>query len=146
MSGLKINFLKSEIMCVGGDNNILATYANIFNCQTGHFPMKYLGVPVSYSTLRNLDWNFVDDKFLKCCETWIGNAASSGGGRLILLNSSLSSIVYYYMAMFLLPKMAIYKLDRHRKKFLWQETNSRKRYHHVKWTRICRSKKKGVWG
>ena len=94
MSGLKINFLKSEILCVGGDDNILASYAELFNCQIGHFPMKYLGVPVIYSTLHSLEWSFVDDKFLKCCESWIGNAASSGG-RLVLLNSSLSSIVYY---------------------------------------------------
>ena len=145
MSGLKINFLKSEIMCVGGDNNILATYADIFNCQIGHFPMKYLGVPMSYSTLRNLDWSFVDDKFLKCCESWIGNAASSGG-RLILLNASLTSIVFYYMSMFLLSKKVIGKLDKHRKRFFWQEHEDRKRYHLVKWSRICRSKNKGGLG
>lgn len=72
MSGLKINFLKSEILCVGGDDNVLASYADLFNCQIGHFPMKYLGVSVSYSTLRSLDWSFVDDKFLKCCETGLG--------------------------------------------------------------------------
>ena len=62
---------------------------NFFNCQIGHFPMKYLGVPVSYSTLRAIDWDFVDDKFLKCCESWIGNAASSGLVRLRVNPSGL---------------------------------------------------------
>ena len=79
MSVLKINFLKSEVLCIGGDDEILDFYSELFNCQIGHFPMKYLGVPVSYSTLHAIDLDFVDDKFLKCCETWIGNAASSGG-------------------------------------------------------------------
>lgn len=79
MSGLKINFEKSEVFCVGGDDNILNTYADMFNCQIGHFPMKYLGVPISCTGLRNIDWLFLDEKFLKCCESWIGNAASSGG-------------------------------------------------------------------
>lgn len=68
------------------------------------------------------------------------------GGRLILMNSSLTSIVYYYMAMFLLPKMVIYKLDKHRKKLFWREFEANKRYHLVKWDRICRSKKKGGLG
>uniref|UniRef100_A0A453J0Y5 Reverse transcriptase zinc-binding domain-containing protein n=1 Tax=Aegilops tauschii subsp. strangulata TaxID=200361 RepID=A0A453J0Y5_AEGTS len=107
--------------------------------------MKYLGVPVSYSTLRGLHWDFADERFLKCCEAWIGNAASSGG-RLILLNSSLTSIIYFYMSMFLLPKMVIAKLDKHRKCLFWQEHDGRKRYHLVRWTRICRSKKKGSLG
>uniref|UniRef100_A0A453QG48 Reverse transcriptase zinc-binding domain-containing protein n=1 Tax=Aegilops tauschii subsp. strangulata TaxID=200361 RepID=A0A453QG48_AEGTS len=145
MSGLKINFLKSEILCVGGDDDLLTFYSDLFNCQIGHFPMRYLGVPVSFSTLRALDWSFVDEKFLKCCESWIGNSASSGG-RLTLLNSSLTSIIYYYMSMFMLPKKIIEKLDKHRKKFFWQETGGRKRYHLVKWYRICRSKNKGGLG
>ena len=55
MSGLKINFHKSEILCVGGDDNILTTYADMFNCQIGHFPMKYLGIPVTFSSLRVAD-------------------------------------------------------------------------------------------
>lgn len=107
--------------------------------------MKYLGVPVSFSTLRVLEWDFMDERFLKCCEAWIGNAASSGG-RLILLNSSLTSIIYYYMTMFLLPKTVIVKLDKHRKRFFWQENEGRKRYHLVRWSRICRSKSKGGLG
>ena len=48
MSGLKINFMKSEILCVGGDKSILSFYAELFNYSIGHFPMKYLGVPVSF--------------------------------------------------------------------------------------------------
>ena len=46
------------------------------------------------------------------------------------------------MAMFLLPKTVIVKLDKHRKRFFWQENEGRKRYHLVRWSRICRSKSK----
>ena len=107
--------------------------------------MKYLELPVSYSILHALDWSFVDDKFLRCCKSWIGNAASSGG-RLTLLNSSLTSIIFYYMSMFMLPKKIIDKLDKHRKKFFWQETSGHRRYHLIKWSRIYRSKNKGGLG
>ena len=99
-----------------GDDDTLAFYAELFNGNIGHFPMKYLGVPVSFSNLSALDWDYVDERLLKFCEAWIGNATSLGG-RLILLNSSLTSIVYYYRSMFLLPKMVTGKLDKHCKCF-----------------------------
>jgi hypothetical protein len=47
MSGLKINFLKSEVVVINGDDIIAKCYGDIFNCQVGHFPIKYVGVPVS---------------------------------------------------------------------------------------------------
>lgn len=38
MSGLKINFMKSEILCVGEDDDSIPFYAGLFNCSIGHFP------------------------------------------------------------------------------------------------------------
>jgi hypothetical protein len=32
MSGLKINFENSEIILIGGDNNLTTQYADLFNC------------------------------------------------------------------------------------------------------------------
>ena len=128
-----------------GDDSTLRKYADLFGCQIGHFPMKYLGVPVSYSSLRNSDWEFVAIRYLKCCNSWIGNASSSGG-RPTLLNSSLSSIAYYYMSMFLLSKTFIERLDKYRRKFFWCGGMGKKRYHLVKWARVCRSKSKGGLG
>ena len=46
MSGLKINFLKSEVMMVLEDSVKCEFYANMLNCQIESWPMKYLGVPV----------------------------------------------------------------------------------------------------
>ena len=40
MSGLKINFSKSEIILVNGDNDTQILYAELFNCQVGLFPIK----------------------------------------------------------------------------------------------------------
>jgi hypothetical protein len=44
MSGLKINLDKSEVLIIGGDKNTAIAYADIFKCQIGMFPLKYLGV------------------------------------------------------------------------------------------------------
>jgi hypothetical protein len=62
MSGLNINYLKSEILVINGDLNIMETYSDMFNCQIGKSPMKYLGVPLTFSNLKNIDWDFLDAK------------------------------------------------------------------------------------
>uniref|UniRef100_A0A0A9C6P5 Uncharacterized protein n=1 Tax=Arundo donax TaxID=35708 RepID=A0A0A9C6P5_ARUDO len=43
MSGLKINFAKSEVIVISGDEEITSKYAEFFNCQIGSIPIKYLG-------------------------------------------------------------------------------------------------------
>jgi hypothetical protein len=62
MSGLKINYLKSEIVVIGGDNEIAKLYSEMFNCQMGLLPLKYLGVPVTFSKLKNINWDFLEAK------------------------------------------------------------------------------------
>jgi len=56
MSGLKINFTKSEVLLINGDDEKRLLYADLFNCQMGNFPIRYLGVPVSPSRLHVRDW------------------------------------------------------------------------------------------
>jgi hypothetical protein len=51
MFGLKINFEKSELLLIGGDDNLVVTYVDAFNCQIETFPIKYLGVPISNTTV-----------------------------------------------------------------------------------------------
>ena len=43
MSGLKINFTKSEVFMINRDDDLHIQYADLFSCQTGSFPVKYLG-------------------------------------------------------------------------------------------------------
>lgn len=50
--GLKINFLRSEVLSIGGDNNTVQTYVDVFNCQVGKFPMKYMCGPISSTGLK----------------------------------------------------------------------------------------------
>ena len=57
MSGLKINFRKSEVIVINGDFELHNQYSEIFNCQIGTFPLKYLGVPVIPGRLHVKDWN-----------------------------------------------------------------------------------------
>lgn len=78
MSRLKVNFQKSEILTMGGDENLVKEYAELFNCDIASFPLKYLGMPVSFTTLKNSDWEFIIGKYLKIFDAWVGNAAIYG--------------------------------------------------------------------
>jgi mannosylglycoprotein endo-beta-mannosidase len=119
-------------------------YAEMMNCATGQWPIKYLGVSVSGNKLHVKDWLFLDEKLSKRLDGWQG-ASLSYGGRLTLINACLSSIPTYAMSMYLLPKTIIKKMDRTRKRFFWQGGSIKKKYHLVKWMVVTRPKKRGVW-
>ena len=48
MSGMKINYEKSEVFTVGLTDCEQQQAASVLGCKTGFFPMKYLCMPVSY--------------------------------------------------------------------------------------------------
>ena len=41
---------------INDEDNVAHINADIFNCQIGYFPIKYLRVPVSPRRLHVLDW------------------------------------------------------------------------------------------
>jgi hypothetical protein len=65
MSGLKINFEKSEIMMVLDDPDKLQDYVDLFNCQKGKWHIKYLGTPVCARRLSVAELQFIEDKVKK---------------------------------------------------------------------------------
>ena len=53
LSSLKINFHKSEIFCFGRAKEMESQYSQLFGCQSGIYPFKYLGIPMHYKKLSN---------------------------------------------------------------------------------------------
>jgi hypothetical protein len=145
MAGLKINFDKSKVLMIGGDRELALAYVETFNCNTNEFPLKYLGVPISAGRLYVSDWLKLEEKSAKKLDTWQGGGMPYGG-RTILINASLTNSSIYHMSMFLLPKTTIKNLDKQRRKFFWQGGSKKKKYHLIKWTKICKDRKKGGWG
>jgi hypothetical protein len=47
MSGLKINYKKSEVIVLGASEIEMAQIAGWLNCKEGGLPLKYLGILVS---------------------------------------------------------------------------------------------------
>jgi hypothetical protein len=116
MAGLKINFNKSEIVMLNDHDNLAISYAEIFNCQIGYFPIKYLGVPVSPRRLHVIDWLPLLEKNAKRLDIWKGSSMSIAG-RSTLISSSLNNAPIYHMSIYLLPKTVIKELDKVRRTF-----------------------------
>jgi hypothetical protein len=55
MSGMKINFEKSEIFTIGLSEEEQYVAANALGYKIGSFPLKYLGMPVSGSQSPRLN-------------------------------------------------------------------------------------------
>ena len=75
---------------INDKENLGERYAEIFNCQVGLLPIKYLGVPVSPSRLKVIDWLPLVDKGNKRLDVWKGGSLSIAG-RSILISSSLNN-------------------------------------------------------
>jgi len=63
LSGLKINFHKSELFSLGEAKSKIGTYKQIFGCKEGSFPFKYLGIPMNHNKLSNSDWGQIEERF-----------------------------------------------------------------------------------
>jgi hypothetical protein len=78
MSGLKINFHKSEIFCLGEAKEFVNLYADIFTCPVGSLPMKYLGVPIDNNKISKSLWCPMMEIMDKKLAGWKGRFLSLG--------------------------------------------------------------------
>jgi len=127
LPGLKINFHKSELFCYGEAKEHMEQYSQIFRCEIGNLPFRYLGIPMNHKRLNNKDWKMVEDRFQKKLSSWKGKLLSYGGS-LVLINSVLSSLAMFMMSFFEVPKGILKKLDFYRSAFFWQGDNHKKKY------------------
>jgi hypothetical protein len=145
LSGLKINFHKSELFCFGEAKDDANLYAELFGCGLGCFPISYLGIPVHYRRLTLAEWKIVEERLQKRLSSWKGKLLSLGG-RLVLINSVLTNMVLYMISFFQLPKGVLHRLDYFRSRFFWQGDNEKKKYRLTKWSVVCRPKDQGGLG
>jgi hypothetical protein len=99
LSRLKINFYKSEIFCFGKAKDHEHEYKQIFGCEAGSLPFKYLGIPIHYRKLLNKEWKPCEDRFEKKLGSWLEKLLSYGD-RLVLINSVLTSLPMFLLSFF----------------------------------------------
>ena len=99
LSGLKINFHKSEIFCFGQAKEMEQQYSQLLGCQYGKYSFRYLAIPMHFEKLSNADQRIVEEKFEKELSSW-KEKHMSVGGWFILINSVLTSLAMFMLSFF----------------------------------------------
>ena len=139
LSGLNINFHKSELFCFGEAQENASLYAELFGCMQGQFPINYLGIPIHYRRLTNAEWKLVEERIQILLNRWKGKLLSLAG-RLVLINLVLTKMV---ISFFQLLKGVLKRLDYFRSRFFWQNDSEKRKYRLASWSVVCRPKDQG---
>nr|XP_051211161.1 uncharacterized protein LOC127328612 [Lolium perenne] len=145
MSGLKINFDKSEVVVLGYPPEAQQRIADNLNCRLAIFPVSYLGVPVRDSRILIRDLAPLVGRVRAKAKPWRGRFTSKGS-KTVLIDSCLSSLPMYIMGLYLLPEGVHAAFDKELSRFFWQDRTGRQKYHMVKWADVCAPKDLGGIG
>lgn len=117
----------------------------ILGCSRGEFPIKYLGVPVRRTKLKE-DWTRIIKHIQKKLEGWQARFLPLGE-RITLINSALSAMPLYQALVYKIPTWVLKTIDKLRRKFLWAGAKGERRACSlIAWNQICRSKEQGGLG
>jgi hypothetical protein len=97
LSGMRINFNKSDLTPINLDEEESQSYSQIYCCRLGTFPFTYLGVPLHYGKLKREDIQPIVDKIIKRIAGWKGKLLSYGA-RLTLLRTCLAGSWYPHLS------------------------------------------------
>ena len=95
MSGLKINFDKSEVVILGYSEEDQQRIADNLNCRLASFPITYLGMPVRDTRILAKDYEPLVARVKSKSEPWQGRFTSKGS-KTVLIDSCISSLNHVY--------------------------------------------------
>ncbi|KAL9662535.1 hypothetical protein QQ045_027368 [Rhodiola kirilowii] len=144
-SGLKINLDKSRCLGIGLEDEEVESFAKELGCPMDRFPLTYLGMQVGANTSRINTWRPVIQKFKQKLATW-RSANLSMAGRVVLIKAALSNLPLYYASMYKMPVTVAQEMERIQRQFLWGSSDSRRKIHYVKWSKIKKPKQYGGLG
>ncbi|KAE8780094.1 hypothetical protein D1007_46766 [Hordeum vulgare] len=145
MSGLKINFDKSEVVVLRFSEDGQLMIADNLNCRLASIPVSYLGMPLAECRILVSGLDPLMSRVASRAEPWCGRFTSKGT-KTILIVSNLSSPPMYIMGMYILPESVHSSFDKELARLFWQAGDGRPKYHMVKWADMCFPKDRGGLG
>ena len=111
--------------------------------------MKYLGIPIGYSSKRRGFWEPLVKKFKQTLAGWKADSLNQAG-RTVLVKSVLDSLPVYWMGLHLIPASICASLEKIRRDFLWGHVEDKdgvqRKMHLTNWNKVCSPKNQGGLG
>lgn len=146
ISGLKINYDKSNIYGFHEDQRMICDWSAILGCKVGTGQFKYLGTTIGLSPRRLNFWTPLINKIHNQLQSW-NSSDLSVAGKLTLLKASLDSIPTYWLALFEIPKTTLNLIEKIRRDFLWgSEAGGKRKIHPIAWEKVCHPRSVGGLG
>jgi hypothetical protein len=145
MSGMRINFHKSEIIPLNLYDALVHEISHVLNCPVGKLPLKYLRVPLHFDKLKREDLQPVIHKMIKRAAGWRGKLLAYSS-RLVLIKACLASVHAYLMSFIKLPKWAIRLIESQMAHCLWNDDENVHKYHLAGWKHVAMKKEYGGLG
>jgi DNA polymerase III psi subunit len=145
ISGMRINFHKSELIPINIESEELLPFIENFQCKEGSFPVKYLGIPLHFDRLKREDLQPLIESILRRITGCRGRLLSLAAKR-ILIQACQSSVPIYLLSFFQFPKWALSLLDTQLANFLWNDEEGNHKIHLANWPSVCMKKDFGGMG
>lgn len=142
ISGLNPNKEKSAIFVAGCTAEEEAQMTEAIGFPKENLPVRYLGVPLVASRLRERDCLSLIDRIKGRINGW-ANIKLTYGGRLQLIKSVAVSIQSYWSSIYLLPRRVLKTINSMLSQFLWKGKLGQKGGERVAWKQVCQSHQRG---
>lgn len=116
ISGLKINYNKSEMFSASSSDGELVECAKVLGCKIGNWPMKYLGLPIGCSSRKETFWEPMLQKVNQKLASWKAESLNQVG-RLTLVKSVLDSLPIYWLNLHYMPASVLKRFEKMRRDF-----------------------------
>ncbi|XP_058756614.1 uncharacterized protein LOC131629831 [Vicia villosa] len=143
MSGLKVNFYKSNIYGVNLSDRML-NMESFLACGVRYLPFKILGVMVADSPRKEVMWKEVINIMRNRLSIWSSRFLSIGG-KVVLINSMFNSLPLYSLSFYRAPKSHSRDKKNPRKVTLEGVEGSRG-IQWLSWSKVCKEKNQGGLG
>lgn len=143
VSGLQINFAKSEMLQIGEVREI-EDLAWVLGCKIGSL-LSYLGIPLGANFKSKVVWNKTIDIIAGRLASWKVPMLLKGG-RMTLIKSTLMSTHNYLFSLFTIPVSVANKIESMFKFFLWNDGPECHHYYLVDWKTIFKPMDNGGLG
>jgi hypothetical protein len=144
VSGMRINFHKSEVIPLNLEEDVVNEISHILACPVGALPFRYLVVPLHFEKLKREDLQPILDKLIKRCAGWRGRLLVCSS-RLVLIKSCLANVLVYLLSFMKFSKWAIKLLESQMAHCLWNDGENSNKYHLASWRHVTMKRNMGHW-